>query len=163
VAEWNYKSSLEWNLLQFELHAGVQKLVKQLNRLYKTEPALYEKSFEPEGFEWLDFGDNQNSTISYVRKGKKPKDDLIIIANLTPVARDNYRIGLPSNSPLALTFNSDDAIFGGSQYKTETSIKPEKIAKHNREYSAKFTLPPLSVCIFKRAKTKESKSPAAKK
>jgi 1,4-alpha-glucan branching enzyme len=163
VAEWNYKTSLEWDLLQFEPHLGVQALVKQLNHLYKSEPALFEKSFEPEGFEWIDFGDNQNCTISYIRKGNKTKDDLYIIANLTPVPRDNYRIGLPSNAQLSVIFNSDDASFGGSMYQIEEIIKPEKVAKHNRDYSAKFTLPPLAVCIYKVAKSKETKSSGSKK
>ena len=156
--EWNYKESLDWDLLKYEYHLGIQNLVKQLNQLYKSEPALFEKAFSPDGFEWIDFGDNQNSTISYMRKGNKTENDLIVIANLTPVTRENYRIGLPSSSNWNVIFNSDGSAFGGGGLDIPSTVKPDKTEKHYRKYSGAFTLPPLSVLVLKSEKKKVSKA-----
>jgi 1,4-alpha-glucan branching enzyme len=156
--EWNYKESLDWDLLKYEYHLGIQNLVKQLNQLYKSEPALFEKAFSPDGFEWIDFGDNQNSTISYMRKGNKTENDLIVIANLTPVTRENYRIGLPSSSNWNVIFNSDGSAFGGAGLDIPSTVKPDTTEKHYRKYSGAFTLPPLSVLVLKSEKKKVSKA-----
>ncbi len=87
--------SLDWHLTQYDLHSGIQNLIKDLNKIYKTYPALYEKQFSPEGFQWIDYGDAENSVLTFIRKGNDEKNDLIIAANFTPVPREKYRIGIP--------------------------------------------------------------------
>ena len=147
--EWNYQQSLDWHLLQHEPHLGIQKLVKTLNNLYKTEKALYERNFETEGFEWIDLNDNQNSVLSYVRKGLSEKDQLIVVCNLTPVPRENYRIGTPIAGEFELIFNSDEKQFWGSDFLILPTAKTEKVKKHGRAQSLSLSLPPLSVLIYK--------------
>ena len=91
--EWDFQGSIDWHLLQYEPHKGVQELLKDLNALYKNEPALYEKQFSSEGFEWIDYNDHENSVLVYIRKGNEPKDNLIIACNMTPVPKENYKVG----------------------------------------------------------------------
>ena len=94
-SEWNFQQSLDWHLLQYDFHSGVKELVKDLNGVYQTYPALYEKQFSSEGFEWIDYGDSENSVLTYIRKGHDAENDLIIACNFTPVPRENYRVGIP--------------------------------------------------------------------
>ncbi len=147
-SEWNFQQSLDWHLLQYDFHKGIQKLVTDLNTLYRTYPALYEKQFSPEGFQWIDYGDSENSVLTYIRKGKLPKDDLIIACNFTPVPRENYRIGIPKSRKLVEVFNSDAAAYGGSGI-TNGSAKVSKTAWHGFEHSIEVSLPPLSVVVFR--------------
>ena len=93
---------------------GVQELIKDLNKLYKGYPALYEKQFSQEGFQWIDYGDSENSVLTFVRKGHDKKNDLVVACNLTPVLRENYRIGIPKAGKLKEIFNSDAEKYGGS-------------------------------------------------
>ncbi len=146
--EWNFQQSLDWHLLQYDFHKGIQKLVTDLNMLYRTYPALYEKQFSPEGFQWIDYGDAENSVLTYIRKGKMPKDDLIIACNFTPVPRENYRIGVPKSRKLEEVFNSDAPAYGGSGIANG----PAKVSKtpwHGFEHSIEVSLPPLSVVVFR--------------
>ena len=147
-SEWNFQQSLDWHLLQYDFHKGIQKLVTDLNMLYRTYPALYEKQFSPEGFQWIDYGDAENSVLTYIRKGKMPKDDLIIACNFTPVPRENYRIGVPKSRKLEEVFNSDAPAYGGSGIANG----PAKVSKtpwHGFEHSIEVSLPPLSVVVFR--------------
>jgi 1,4-alpha-glucan branching enzyme len=163
-AEWNYKQSLDWHLLEFEPHKGVSALIKSLNKLYQTEPALHEQNFSNEGFEWIDLNDFRNSTLSYIRKSKDNTQHVVIVANLTPVPRENYRIGLPSKDSYELIFNSDNQEFWGSGFELKTALKPDEIEQHGRSYSAAFHLPPLSVQVYKpKAKKTNSKKEASSK
>jgi len=148
TAEWNFQQSLDWHLTQYDFHSGIQRVIKDLNTVYKTQPALYEKQFSPEGFEWIDYGDHENSVLSYIRKGHETKDDLIIIANFTPVPREKYRVGVPGTKSLKLVFNSDDTKYGGSGLEKKT-VKPSKKAWNGRAHSIVLTLPPLTVLIYK--------------
>ncbi len=150
-AEWNFEGSLEWYLLQFGYHEGVKKEITDLNALYKNNPALHEKQFSPEGFEWINYSDHQNAVMSYIRKGNNPKEDLIVVCNFTPVVREHYRIGLPKKGKLTQIFNSDDSQYGGSGVTNPKSVKIELESWNGREFSAALTLPPLSVVIFKMA------------
>lgn len=147
-SEWNFQQSLDWHLLQYDFHKGIQKLVTDLNTLYRTYPALYEKQFSPEGFQWIDYGDSENSVLTYIRKGKLPKDDLIIACNFTPVPRENYRIGIPKSRKLVEVFNSDAEAYGGSGI-TNGSAKVSKTPWHGFEHSIEVNLPPLSVVVFR--------------
>ncbi len=148
TAEWNFQQSLDWHLTQYGFHSGIQNLIQDLNKTYKSHPALYEKQFSPEGFEWIAYNDHENSVLSYIRKGHHSKDDIIIIANFTPVPRENYRVGVPKTKSLKLVFNSDDVQYGGSGLSKKTA-KPTKKAWNGREHSIELPLPPLSLLIYK--------------
>jgi 1,4-alpha-glucan branching enzyme len=148
-SEWNFESSLDWHLLQFGYHDGVKKCITDLNTLYKNNPALYEKQFHVDGFEWINYTDNENAVLSYIRKGTKEKEYLIVVANFTPVVRENYRIGVPSKGKLTQIFNSDATEYGGSGMVATKPIKVDAMAWNFRDYSAELTLPPLGVAVYK--------------
>jgi 1,4-alpha-glucan branching enzyme len=148
-AEWNFEGSLDWYLLQFDYHQGIKKEITDLNALYKNNPALYEKQFSPQGFEWIDYSDHQNAVISYIRKGNNTKEDLVVVCNFTPIVREQYRIGLPKKGKLTQIFNSDDTQYGGSGVTNLKSVNIELASWNGREFSAALTLPPLSIVIFK--------------
>lgn len=95
TGEWNFEQSLDWHLLQYDFHAGIKRLITDLNQLYKSQPALYEKQFSGEGFEWINYSDHQNAVLSYIRKGNNPDENIIIVCNFTQVVRENYRVGVP--------------------------------------------------------------------
>jgi 1,4-alpha-glucan branching enzyme len=147
-SEWNFQQSLDWHLLQYDFHKGIQELVRDLNALYRSSPALYEKQFSPDGFQWIDYGDAENSVLTFVRKGENKQDDLIIACNFTPVPRDKYRIGVPKSRKLRELFNSDAEKYGGSGMENgATSVS--KSPWHGFDHSIEVTLPPLGVVIFR--------------
>lgn len=148
TSEWNFQNSLDWHLLQYELHSGVQQFVKDLNLLYKNAPALYEKQFSEEGFEWIDYGDHENSVLTYIRKGHDTKNDLIIACNFTPVVRENYRIGMPKKGKLKEVLNSDNVKYGGTGLVNK-NIKTSAKEWHGQKKSIEITIPPLGVVIIK--------------
>ncbi len=148
-SEWNFAQSLDWHLLQYKPHKGLQTFVKDLNNLYKNTPALYEKGFSNEGFEWINFSDNENSVISYIRKGHDKVNDIIVVCNFTSVVRKNYRIGLPRKGSLTQILNSDYKKYYGSGISNSKKISIEKKDWDNRKYSAEITLPPLGMVAFK--------------
>ena len=147
-SEWNFQEGLEWHLTQYDFHSGIQEVIKDLNKIYKTYPALYEKQFKPDGFQWIEYNDQENTVISYIRKGNDSKDDLIIVCNFTPVPRENYRLGVPKTSTLKLVFNSDDKKYSGSGIGKKT-IKPSKTTWNGYEQSVLMNLPPLGVVVYK--------------
>lgn len=148
-SEWNFEGSLDWHLLQYPFHEGVKKLITDLNHLYKTQPALYEKQFSSEGFEWINYSDHQNAVISFIRKGNILKEEVVIACNFTQVIRENYRIGLPRKGKLTEIFNSDAAIYGGSGVANSKKITIAAMPYDGRDYSAELLLAPLSVSVFK--------------
>jgi 1,4-alpha-glucan branching enzyme len=148
-AEWNFEGSLDWHLLQYPYHDGVKKLITDLNGLYKMQPALYEKQFSPEGFEWINYSDHQNAVMSFIRKGEKPKDDVIVVCNFTQIVRNKYRIGLPRKGELREIFNSDAIIYGGSGIINSGQLVIDASPYDGRDYSIELELPPLSVTVFK--------------
>ena len=147
--EWNFEGSLDWDLLQYPFHLGVKKLITDLNHLYKTEPALYEKQFSQEGFEWINYSDHQNAVMSFIRKGKELKEEIIIVCNFTQVVRENYRIGLPRKGKMIEIFNSDATIYGGSGVSNAKKVTIAAMPYDGRDYSAELLLAPLSVLVFK--------------
>ncbi|WP_318344606.1 1,4-alpha-glucan branching protein GlgB [Flagellimonas baculiformis] len=147
-SEWNFQESLDWHLTQYDFHAGIQEVIKDLNKLYRTSPALYEKQFSPDGFQWIEYNDRENSVVTYIRKGNDPKQDLIVACNFTPVPREDYRVGVPKHTQLKLVFNSDDSKYSGSGMGKKT-LKPSKTAWNGHEQSVVMTLPPLSVVVYK--------------
>ena len=147
--EWNFQQSLDWHLLEYKVHEGAQKCVKELNKLYRKEKAFHQKQFTAEGFEWIDHGDHENSVLSYIRKGENEKDTIIIICNLTPIPRKNYRVGVPKQGTLKEIFNSDTRDFSGSGNYKNTKIKVDKTTWNNRENSVELNLPPLAMIALK--------------
>jgi len=147
--EWNFEGSLQWNLLEYAFHSGVKKCITDLNGLYKNNPALYEKQFSPEGFEWINYADHQNSVLAYIRKGTNDKQNLIVVCNMTPVVHKTYRIGLPKKGKLTQIFNSDSEVYGGSGVSNAKTIKIEAKPYHGRDFSAEIVLPPLAIVVFK--------------
>ena len=147
--EWNFQQSLDWHLLQYAPHNGVQALIKDLNILYKNEPALYEKQFSGEGFEWIDYNDSENSVLVYIRKGNDESNDLVIACNMTPVPRENYKIGVPRKGKLKEIFNSNlKKYFGSGEYKNKVqSTKPE--SWQFRDNSIDVNIPPLGAVVLK--------------
>ena len=152
TSEWAHESSLEWHLTQYPLHAGMQALLQRLNHIYKTEKALYEYEFESQGFEWVDFHDAANSVISFLRKGKTVKDQILVVCNFTPVPRENYRIGVPKKGTWTEILNTDDPAFGGSGKGNPEEVKTEAIPAHGRENSVTLNLPPLGAIYLKMSK-----------
>lgn len=147
--EWNFETSLDWHLLQYEPHKGIQELIKSLNSLYKNEPALYEKQFSGDGFEWIDYNDAENSTFIYMRHGENEKDTLIVVCNLTPVPKEKFKIGLPKTGKLKEVFNSDLKKFSGTGDYTNTSLEAKEEPWHFRDFSFEAKIPPLGVVVFK--------------
>lgn len=148
-SEWNVNHSLDWHLLLEEPHRGLKDFISGLNGLYRSEPALYEKAFSAEGFEWIEMGDRDNSVLVYLRKGHDEHNDLLVVLNLTPVIRENYRVGVPDSCAWEMIFNSDDKAFYGSGMQSNVS-KSEKTFWMNRPYSISVTLPPLAGLVLKR-------------
>lgn len=149
TTEWNFQSSLDWHLLEYPFHKGVKKLITDLNHLYKKQPALYEKQFSPEGFEWISYSDHQNAVMSYIRKGNNSSDDLVVICNFTQIIRHNYRIGLSRKGKLEELFNSDHPIYGGSGVANSQVMTIESMPYDGRDYSIELVLAPLSILVFK--------------
>ncbi|MEZ4982939.1 MAG: alpha amylase C-terminal domain-containing protein [Saprospiraceae bacterium] len=171
TSEWSETKGLDWHLLEHGNHKNIQRLVSDLNALYKNKPALHQMQFQPEGFEWIDLQDYENSVLVYLRKGEKGEKPLVICCNFTPVERDNYTIGLPFNAKWTEVFNTDAAIYGGTDARNE-AIKVVKKKYHNLDYSCALTLPPLSmICLepdkvpssWPKVKKAAVKKPASKK
>ncbi|RZJ66609.1 MAG: 1,4-alpha-glucan branching protein GlgB [Flavobacterium sp.] len=147
--EWKFDGSLDWHLLDYDFHKGIKSAITDLNALYKSEPALHEKQFNHDGFEWINYSDSANAVISFMRKGNNPKENLVIVCNFTPVLREKYRIGLPSKGKLTEVFNSDKTEYAGGGNVNPKVIKIEASAWNGREFSAELTLPPLGVTVLR--------------
>jgi 1,4-alpha-glucan branching enzyme len=146
--EWDFQESLDWNLLEFEPHKNIQNYFKELNNFYRTTPALFEKGFVNEGFEWISFDDNENSVITFIRKGNKPAQNVLVVCNFTPALFKKYKVGVPSKLKLKEIFNSDAKQFGGSGVENKEQITSKKQSWNGRPYSVEITLPPLGITIF---------------
>jgi len=147
--EWDYKKSLDWHLLNYDMHKKLQNYVRDLNKLYKEEKALYELDFSYEGFEWIDCNDIEHSIVSFMRKGKNQEDMLIFVCNFTPVPHSRYRIGVPFNLYYKEILNSDSEIYGGSNMGNMGGLHAENIHFHGKPFSLELQIPPLSTIVFK--------------
>jgi 1,4-alpha-glucan branching enzyme len=128
-SEWNHDASLDWDLLDWPSHKGVQQLVDDLNRLYRSEPALHEGDCEPFGFEWVDANNNEQSIATFMRRGRRPEDVLLIAVNYTPVVRENYRIGVPTGGTWREILNSDATSYWGSgQPRRDRGVAPAALS-----------------------------------
>ncbi len=149
-AEWNYKQSLDWHLLEHQSHQGLKTAVKDINYLYKTEPALYEKAFDWTGFEWIDASNLADSVLVYVRKGIDSANDLVVVLNMTPVPHYNYRIGVPAAGEWQEVFNSDNTKYWGGGVLNTSPVTTDAEGWHGKEQSLLIIAPPLGAAIFKR-------------
>jgi 1,4-alpha-glucan branching enzyme len=147
-SEWVHDGSLDWDLLDFPPHVGVQRWVRDLNHFYRAEPALHEFDCEPAGFEWIDCGDADSSVLSLVRKGKSTSTLVLAVCNLTPVPRAGYRIGAPRGGYWREMLNSDATQYGGSGMGNGGGVEASAAGLHGRPFSLTLTLPPLSVLFF---------------
>ena len=148
-SEWNHDKSLDWHLLEYNFHQGIYKIIKDLNHLYKNEPALYEFGFDSKGFEWLDYSDRESSVMLYMRKGWQKEDTLVIACNLTPAVRHDYRVGVPIKGTWKEIFNSDNSKYGGSGVLNQGLMVTKPVKYHGKDYSFAITLPPLSIIVLK--------------
>ena len=147
--EWNYKQSLDWLLLDYDQHQLTQDFMQELNQVYLKEKALWELDHEAEGFRWIEADDNEQSVISFIRSSENGSQKLIILLNFTPNPRDNYRIGVPGPGSYELILNSDQKVFGGSNYETAARVKAEAKPFHGFDYSISINLPPLAGIYLK--------------
>jgi len=149
VREWAHDTSLEWHVVQYHVHRGVQAWMEQLNRFYRSEPAMHVFDNNPAGIEWVDCNDNATSTISLLRKSEAPQDTVLIICNFTPVPRLEYRVGVPHGGYWREMLNSDALEYAGSGMGNLGGVHAEAIPAHGRPFSLKVTLPPLAAVFFK--------------
>ncbi len=147
--EWFHERSLDWGLLDYPLHQGVHRWVRDLNHFYTHEPAMYECDFEPRGFEWMDCNDADNSVVSFVRRGKTTGDLILGVCNFTPVPREGYRIPVPQGGVWREVLNSDAQVYGGSGVGNLGEVVAEDVPMYGRDFSITPVLPPLGVVFFK--------------
>jgi 1,4-alpha-glucan branching enzyme len=151
VREWAHDTSLEWDVLQYPHHSGLQNWVGELNRLYRGEPALHLLDNTPEGFEWVDCNDHLTSTISLLRKSESAKDTVLIVCNFTPIPRLGYRVGVPEGGYWRELLNSNALEYGGTGQGNLGGVNAENESAHGRPYSLNLTLPPLGALFLKAA------------
>jgi 1,4-alpha-glucan branching enzyme len=149
TTEWNYKSELAWELLQFDAHRLLKDCVSDLNGLLRAEPALFENQFNKFGFEWVDLEHRQESVIAYLRKGKQKEDDILVILNMTPVVRMDWEIYVKEKPYKAEIFNSDKAIYWGTGNVYNPEIRCELVDKAQKIYRLRVNLPALASIILK--------------
>ena len=147
--EWNYDESLQWHLLQWESHKGLQRMVADIHALYRREPALHEVDFEDHGFEWIDCHNYESSTLAYIRKAKDPHDYLVVACNFTPVVREGYRLGVPQGGWYEEIFNSDSEHYAGGNVGNGGGLMADEQEAHGRPFSLNLTLPPLGITVLK--------------
>jgi 1,4-alpha-glucan branching enzyme len=146
--EWNHDIGLDWQLLGEPLHEGVRRLVRDLNHLYRSTPALHRLDCEPEGFHWIDVANAAESIVSYLRRGRDPQDHAVIVCNFTPVPREGYRIGVPRPGRYRERINTDATEYGGSGVGNAGEVHTEPHPMHGHPHSLPLNLPPLGALIF---------------
>jgi 1,4-alpha-glucan branching enzyme len=148
-SEWNHDKEVEWYLLQSPFHQGLQRWVRDLNTFLRGEPALHEIDFTTDGFSWIDCNDSQQSVLSFIRRGKNPRDVVACIGNFTPVPRHNYRLGVPEMGFWQEVLNSDAPLYGGSGQGNFGGKEATPMPVHGENHSLNVTLPPLALLVFR--------------
>lgn len=161
--EWSEARSIDWHLLEFDKHRGIKDYIQDLNHLYLEERAFWEYDFSGEGFEWINGFDANSSMVSFIRKGKNPKDTLVFVCNFTPVPHFQHRIGVHAKGKYKEIFNSDSAKYGGSNVLNEQEILTDHREWDGREYSIELKVPPLGMTILKRVEDEDIKNTYLKK
>jgi 1,4-alpha-glucan branching enzyme len=146
--EWNDTESLDWHLIQDPFHAGVQRLLRDLNRTYDSNPALWEVDSDPTGFQWIDADNSSENIVSFIRRSPETKKELVCVGNFSPVLRAGHRLGLPRSGEYKLVLNSDAEIYAGAGTEVAQAIVAEEKPHHGQNYSAEVTLPPLATLWF---------------
>jgi 1,4-alpha-glucan branching enzyme len=146
--EWNHDTSLDWHLLDNVPHAALQRWVEDLNKAYRSNAALHELDFSPDGFEWIDCCDSENSIVSLLRKSKS-EQYVAVVLNFTPIPRYNYQIGVPRGGTWNEILNSDATIYGGSGQGNMGGVEAAPIPLHGRKWSVTLTLPPLGAVFLR--------------
>ncbi|MDD3668935.1 MAG: 1,4-alpha-glucan branching protein GlgB [Alphaproteobacteria bacterium] len=158
--EFDYADSLDWGLLKYAPHAGLQRMMRDLNAFYRATPALHAVDFDWQGFEWIDGGDGDNSCLTFMRRGKNPEDVVAVACNFTPVPRYNYRVGVNEGGVWEEVFNSDKAEYAGSSVRNDGAIQTEEPGWNFKPYALQVVLPPLSVVVFRLKQKGESRKRA---
>jgi 1,4-alpha-glucan branching enzyme len=148
TTEWNYKTELDWELLKFDCHRQMQDCVKDLNHLYRTKQALHELQFDPKGFEWINLNSRQESVVAYMRKGKNKKNNMLIILNLTPVVRRDWKIRIKGKSVWTEVFNSDNEQYWGTGKVYNPAPEVKLVDKKKQLYEINVHLPALGGVIL---------------
>lgn len=146
--EWNHDGSVQWDLLQYAPHQGIQRLVEDLNRLYREQPALHERDFDPEGFAWIDANDAEQSVVTFLRRGRAESGEIVAAFNFTPVPRHNYIIGVPRFGRWREILNSDATVYGGSGQGNLGGVTANPVPSHGYTQSITITIPPLGAVLF---------------
>jgi 1,4-alpha-glucan branching enzyme len=149
TSEWNYKSELDWHLLQYDAHTKLKDCVADLNALLRNEGALYENQFSVHGFEWVDLNHRPESVVSYRRKGKKTEEDLLIILNLTTVVRNDWDVYVNNKEFKEEIFNSNDKKYGGTGDVFNPDVRRELVDEEQKMYKLTLNLPPLGGIVLK--------------
>jgi 1,4-alpha-glucan branching enzyme len=147
--EWSHDRGLDWHLLEHAPHRGLQAWVRDLNRLYRSEPALHERDCEPGGFEWVDCNDSEASVLSFLRRGRRPEDVVLVACNFTPQPQPGYRVGVPEGGHWRELLNSDATVYGGAGWGNMGGLDAEPAPHHGRPLSLPLTLPPLGAVFLK--------------
>lgn len=159
LREWNHSRSLDWDLLEHLSHQSIHNWTKDVNHFYKKEKALYELAFDESGFEWLVVGEYMMSLLAFMRKGRKDNDQLMVVMNMTPIPREQFRVGVPMESDWKLVLNSDDNAYWGSDCQALKALKPEPVSSNGKTFSVCVDIPPLCILVYKRkASRKRSKA-----
>ena len=150
--EWNHDGELDWSLQKFSTHAGISRLVKDLNRLYCSNPAMHQFDASQEGFQWIDCDNSEHSTYSFIRRSSDRDDFFVVVLNFTPVVREKFRIGVPTVGFYREAFNTDADIYGGSNVGNKGGLYSEPVTAHGFKNSLTITLPPLAMVVFRLVK-----------
>ena len=142
---------MRWELLEFAYHRKLQDLVRDLNGLYRANPALYQVDFHWRGFEWVDFHDADHSVISFIRRAEDAKDWLLFCCNFTPAPHTGYAFGVPEEGHYREVLNTDSEIYGGSNMGNPGGVVSRPVPMHGRKHSIAITLPPLAVVVFRKS------------
>jgi 1,4-alpha-glucan branching enzyme len=149
VREWMHDESLEWHVLQFWQHSGMQNWVKDVNRVYKNEKALFEDDNSWSGFEWVDCNDTDNSVLSFLRKSPSTGEVILCVLNFNPVPKHNYKVGVIKGGQWQELLNSDSSVYFGSNMGNLGKVEAYEYSTHAKPYTIEVTLPPLSAVYFK--------------
>jgi len=150
--EWNFRSELNWHLLEHPTHRGLQRFVKDVNHLYTSQPGLYRQQFSYDSFEWVNVSDYDNSVLAYLRKSEDPKDTLLIILNLTPATHEDYMLALSEEGTWQEILNSDDPRYYGSGVVNTSPLKTVQQPYNGKDYTLRLRVPPLGAAVFKGVK-----------
>jgi len=148
-AEWNHDAPLDWGHLEDPGHAGVRRLVRDLNTLYRAEPALHVKDAEPHGFQWIEADDSDHSVFAWLRRGSERDPEIVVVVNFTPVERPGYRLSLPFAGTWREALNTDAAVYGGRDRGNMGGIAADRPGLHGFAASAEIYLPPLSALFLR--------------